>query len=138
MGKPPGAKTSAGELGGSPASRSIHEVAAIFVPKPMQHQTRRLLIKIHLGKILVLIILNLLLFHIRQDLSKNTFLAKCTGNAFNLLPQSELVGISSKVPYKSANATKRGWRLADCYFCSNDSLAGGFVCQGQERFERFE
>ena len=52
-----------GKLGGSPASRSIHEVAAIFVPKPMQHQTRRLLVKIHLGKILVLIVLNLLVFH---------------------------------------------------------------------------
>ena len=64
-----------GKVGGSPASRSIHEVAAIFVTTPMQHQTRRSLVKIHLDKILVLItLISHLLFHISQeDTYKNTF-----------------------------------------------------------------
>ena len=139
VGKPPGAKSSAGELGGSPASRSIHEVAAIFVPKPMQHQTRRSLVKIHLGKILVLITLSHLLFHINQE--DTVKILSC--QSAQVMPSfcsslSELVGISSRVPSKSANATRRGWTLVESYFCANDSPAGGFVCQGREWFERLE
>ena len=68
VGKPLGTKSSSWGVGGSPASRSIHEVAAIFVPaRQCTSSTRRLLVKIHLGEILVLIILNLLVIHTFTD-----------------------------------------------------------------------